>query len=618
MSSEASPFGVVDYVLFSAMLGVSLVTGIYHGVKSGQRTGTTEFLVADKSMNCLPVAVSLLVSFLSALTILGFSGEIFVYDATYSCIALSYVWMMPTATFLFVPVFHGLNLISAYEYFGLRFNYAVRITAALLFALQTIFYIAVTMIGPALAVEAVMNVDIWITLAVTGAVCVFYTAVGGMKAVIWTDVFQFLVIVGSLISVIVLGTIEAGGLENVWQISKRDGKLDIVTLPPWGILRCSHRIIDSNHSLLLSLCSCFFQVSIGFNSANNDVKCDLWWRDEHLPFFISQTAVQRYMSAKSLKQAQASAMLIVPFQFVVLPTVFLSGLVMYAYYNDYVMPLQSAVNATFPPELHAVEGANPKYTPDYTAAEQMLVYFVNTLFGSIPGVQGLFVSALFAGTLSSMSSGLNALIAVTLEDVVKPWRRWRAARAQTAMYENDVFDTIVAKVLTVVYGIIAIGLAYMASSLGTLVSLTNTIFGTSGGPILGGFALGMFYRRANSWGTLIGILVGFGLGVWVSVGAIIYADNLDDVISFYKLSFMWYSTFSFLCTVVLSVLCSELIRCFVPSERHKKIDPLLLGMFVRPRQGNKLRHLSETKDLKEEKLSTDGEGATNTIGTDLG
>ncbi|XP_070575500.1 sodium-dependent multivitamin transporter-like [Ptychodera flava] len=344
MSTEATPFGIVDYVVFSAMLGVSLVTGIYHGIKSGQRTGTSEYLVADKSMSCLPVAMSLSVSFLSALTILGMSAEIFLYDATYSFMLLSYLWLMPTVTFLFLPVFHGLDLISAYEYFGLRFNYAVRITATLLFALQTVFYIAVTMIGPALAVEAVMDVDLWIMLVITGAVCVFYTTLGGMKAVIWTDVFQFLVIVGSLVTVIVLGTIEAGGLEKVWETNKQDGRLDIVTVP-------------------LDITERTTMLSMIFGGGMNNVA-----------YYISQTAVQRYVSSKSLGHAQVSTMLILPFQCVILPIVFFSGLVMYAYYDDYLMPLQPAINATFAPEIPVVGTVDPKYTPDYTSSDQVSLH----------------------------------------------------------------------------------------------------------------------------------------------------------------------------------------------------------------------------------------------------
>ncbi|XP_070575236.1 sodium-dependent multivitamin transporter-like [Ptychodera flava] len=550
MSTVATPFGVVDYVVFATMLGVSLVTGIYHGVKSGQRTSTSEFLVAGKSMSGLPVAMSLLVSFLSALTIMGIPAEIFINGPTYAFFALSVLWTLPAVSFLCVPVFHGLNLISAYEYFGLRFNYAVRITAALLFALQTVFYMAATMIGPALAVEAVVNVDLWITLVVSGAVCIFYTSVGGMKAVIWTDVFQFLVIVGTLMTVIILGTIEAGGLQYVWESNKQDGRLDVFKVP-----------FDVTQRTTI--------ISAIFGGGMNAI-----------PQFVSQTAVQRYMSSKTLKHAQMSVLLNMPFQLIILPTVYFSGLVMYAYYNNDLMPLQPPINATNAP-IQTV--GDQHYSPDYASSDQILVYFISTLFGSIPGIQGLFVAALFAGALSSVSSGLNSMIAVTLEDMVKPWRRWRAARTHRNVYENDILDTIFTKILTVIYGIIVIGLAYVASSFGSLVSLANTIFGTSGGPLVGAFTLGMFYRRANSWGTLFGVLLGFGLGVWVSIGAIVYSDALEEALSIYKLSFMWYSWFSFLCTVIPGIICSELIRCIIPRERHNQVDPLLLGLFLRPK-----------------------------------
>ncbi|XP_078000803.1 sodium-dependent multivitamin transporter-like [Glandiceps talaboti] len=553
MSTEATPFGAVDYVVFSAMLGISAITGIYHGCKNGGQKSTSQYLVADKSMNAIPIAMSLFVSFLSALTILGMPAETFIYGAQYTMLVLSYVWLLPVVAFLYVPVFQGLNLISAYEYFGMRFNYTVRITGVILFALQTLFYIAVVLIGPAVAVEAVMKIDIWITVFVTGVICVFYTTLGGMQAVIWTDVFQFLVIFGTIITVIVMGTLKAGGVEYVWEVNKNDGRLDVFSFP-----------FDlTERTTFLGMV-----IGGGMNTFSS---------------YISQTAVQRYVSSKSLRQAQMSVLLLMPFQFIILPLVMFSGLVMYAFYNDYLMPLQPAINATFPPDFPTGDGTDPCYTPDYTSSDQILVYFISAEFGSIPGIQGLFVSCLFAGTLSTMSSSLNALIAVTLEDIVKPWRRWRAFKKRTEVYENDARDTVMSKILMIVYGVISIGLTYLASYMGSLVTMANTIFGTFGGPLLGAFTLGMFYKRANSWGTLIGELVGFGLGVWVSVGAIIYADMLDEVISFYKLSFMWYSAFTFLCTIVLGILCSELLRCFIKEERHKKVDPLLLATFLRPK-----------------------------------
>ncbi|XP_070575243.1 sodium-dependent multivitamin transporter-like isoform X2 [Ptychodera flava] len=213
---------------------------------------------------------------------------------------------------------------------------------------------------------------------------------GGMKAVIWTDVFQFLVIVGTLMTVIILGTIEAGGLQYVWEANKQDGRLDVFKVP-----------FDLTQRTTI--------FSAIFGGGMNTI-----------PQFISQTAVQRYMSSKTLKHAQMSVLLNMPFQLIILPTVYFSGLVMYAYYNNDIMPLQPPINAT---NASIVIVGGQHYSPDYTSSDQILVYFISTLFGSIPGIQGLFVAALFAGALSSVSSGLNSMIAVTLEDMMKPWRR---------------------------------------------------------------------------------------------------------------------------------------------------------------------------------------------------
>nr|XP_006817833.1 PREDICTED: sodium-dependent multivitamin transporter-like [Saccoglossus kowalevskii] len=117
--------------------------------------------------------------------------------------------------------------------------------------------------------------------------------------------------------------------------------------------------------------------------------------------------------------------------------------------------------------------------------------------------------------------------------------------------------------------------------MGPFVVISNTIFGTSGGPLLGVFTLGMFYKRSNTCGALIGMVVGFCCGLWVSVGAIV-TKNSDDALEIYKLSFMWYSTFSWSITVILGITSSEIYRCIKPSITALEIDPMLLVTFLRP------------------------------------
>ncbi|XP_070576361.1 sodium-coupled monocarboxylate transporter 1-like [Ptychodera flava] len=110
-----------------------------------------------------------------------------------------------------------------------------------------------------------------------------------------------------------------------------------------------------------------------------------------------------------------------------------------------------AMNVTSPTDLpnFPLNGdSDANYEPNFNTADQILVYFVSSQLGQISGIQGLFVAALFAGALSSVSSSLNALTAVTLEDFIKPFRKWKAQRSGQMIYTNDRRDTAVSKVLS--------------------------------------------------------------------------------------------------------------------------------------------------------------------------
>ncbi|XP_070569659.1 sodium-coupled monocarboxylate transporter 1-like [Ptychodera flava] len=598
-SGQVNAFGVVDYLVFSSMLAISALTGIYHAfAKGGQRT-TSQFLVANREMNGIPIAMSLVVSFLSPITILGMPAETFANGAQYSLYVLCLFWVFPVVALILVPVFHGLKLTSAYEYMSLRFHFSLRIISSVLFIVQTSFYMAVTLIGPALALEAVLGFDVWKTVVITAVICTFYTTIGGMRAVIWTDVFQFFVIVGSFVTIIILGVIKAGGIVHVMEFNKDNGRLNFMETP-FGVTT--------------RLSAVALAVGGGMNT---------------FPLYISQTAVQRYAASKTLRQAKLAVFLNMPFQLIMLPMVYFTGLVLYAFYNNYMTPLMPPLNNTLLNYTHETnfssslagyytpsqstlsnftllsgnisaatipDGVEARYVPDYSSADQIMVYFVSSQFGRIPGMQGLFVACIFAGTLSTMSSGLNALIAVTLQDMVRQWRKWVAKRTASEIYVNDARDTLISKVLTIAYGLLTLALAFVAQYMGPFVVISNTIFGTSGGPLLGVFSLGMFWKRSNACGALVGMIVGFVCGLWVSAGAIINKDALE----IYKLSFMWYCTFSWLITVILGAIVSEIYRYFRPEIRDQEINPLLLATFLRPK--NAVENVNESEEEETIKL----------------
>ena len=108
-------FVVWDYVVFCLVLAISTVIGIYYGCTGGRQSTTREFLMADRQMSVLPVSLSMLASFMSAIMLLGTPAEIYIFGTQYMVIAVAYVLMSPVSAYVYIPVFYRLKLTSAYE-----------------------------------------------------------------------------------------------------------------------------------------------------------------------------------------------------------------------------------------------------------------------------------------------------------------------------------------------------------------------------------------------------------------------------------------------------------------------------------------------------------------------
>lgn len=139
-------------------------------------------------------------------------------------------------------------------------------------------------------------------------------------------------------------------------------------------------------------------------------------------------------------------------------------------------------------------------------------YLVLDILQDYPGLPGLFVACAYSGTLSTVSSSINALAAVTVEDLVKPHFRSLSERSLSWISQG----------LSVMFGVLCIGMAALASLMGALLQAALSIFGMIGGPLLGLFALGILVPFANSIGALAGLLAGFVVSLWVGIGAQLY------------------------------------------------------------------------------------------------
>ncbi|XP_010002562.1 PREDICTED: sodium-coupled monocarboxylate transporter 2 [Chaetura pelagica] len=461
VAPEVKKFVAWDYVVFAGLFLISASIGVFFAVKERKKKTSKEFLVGGRQMTCGPIAFSLTSSFMSAVTVLGTPSEVYRYGASFVLFFLSYALVIIFTAELFLPVFYRSGITSTYEYLELRFNKIVRLAATLIYILQTILYTGIVVYAPSLALNQVTGFDLWGSVAATGIVCTFYCTLGGLKAVVWTDAFQMMVMVAGFVAVLIQGTTLNGGLTKVWQNAQEGARLNIFDFDVDPLRR---------HT--------FWTIVIGGTFT---------WLGL---YGVNQSTIQRCISCKSEKHAKLALYLNLLGLWTVLVCAVFCGLVMYSHYMT----------------------CDP-WTADFISApDQLMPYFVMDIFSSMPGVPGLFVACAFSGTLSTVAASINALATVTFEDLVK----------KGFPNLSEKMSTWISKGLCILYGVLCTSMAAAASLLGGVVQASLSIHGMCGGPMLGLFTLGIVFPCANWKGAIGGLLTGITLAFWAGVGSFIY------------------------------------------------------------------------------------------------
>lgn len=207
-------------IFFAALIG------IYFGfVSKKKQNNTKEYLLGGKQMNFFPIAASLIASHVSGITLMSIPAEMYAYGSQYAVMVISAVCVGLALTWIYLPVFYELQLTSSFQYLEMRFDKSVRLTASLIYAISIIIFVPIIVYVPALAFSQVSGINLHIITLVTSIICVFYTTVGGLKAVVWTDTLQFILMICAVCCVIVLGLRTTGGIVNVWNTAERGGRL---------------------------------------------------------------------------------------------------------------------------------------------------------------------------------------------------------------------------------------------------------------------------------------------------------------------------------------------------------------------------------------------------------
>ncbi|XP_040569191.1 putative sodium-dependent multivitamin transporter [Lepeophtheirus salmonis] len=512
--------GIADYIVFVFMLLISGSIGIYYRFSGGKQKTTEEYIHGSQSMGMIPVAFSLMASFMSAITLLGVSNENYTFGTQFTIINFGYIISTPVCAYLYLPVFYRLKCNSVYEYLEKRFEgKIIRLVASLAFTLQAIMYMGIVLYAPALSLSAITGISYIGSLIAVGVCCTIYSTLGGIKAVLITDVFQSLMMFGSLIAVIIIGVNKVGGITNIYEASLDGDRIEFFNMSVDPTVR---------HTFWTQLIGGIFTAITIYG--------------------VNQSQVQRLLTIGSLKRSQGSLWIQWPIMASLSFLTSFAGLTMYTYYKD----------------------CDPVQSKRIPRGDQLLALFVMDTMSNYYGITGLFVAGIFSGSLSTVSSSINSLAAVSLEDYIKP-----------LVKVPPKMETLVLKFLVLFYGVLSIILAFLCEFLPSgILQASLTIFGIVGGPLLGLFTLGIFTRRGNEIGALIGLISSLALLIWMAFGGPrpkidslpVSIDGCpmnitthllsqtkytsEEYFYLYEISYAWYSTIGAIWTFVVGYVVS--------------------------------------------------------------
>lgn len=447
--------------LVVVLLYFAVVAGI--GFRFARRQTSTEaYFVARRSVPYWAMGLSIFATIISSITFIAYPGAAFKGNWNQlvpGFMALGVLLVIGTTLVSFFR--HAVGM-SAYEYFEKRFGYAARAYSALGFTAGHFSKMGFVLFTITAAICGMTGWDKYHVILGVGFVTISYTLIGGLEAVIWTEVLQGIVKLAGLVVVIgVLLWIMPGGAGAAFHLASGQDKFSLgsYTLD-----------LSANDNFWVMLCYGAF-----------------WYLQKYA---ADQTLVQRYLVAKNdrdaLKGVALGAVLCVP----AWAAFMLVGTLLWAYYH--------LSSATLPAYLLDGQGR--------PIADEVFPYFLAT---KIPaGLGGIFMAALCSAAMSSMSSDLNCLSAVGVEDYYRRLRPGSTDRERLA----------VGKLMVAICGVVAVGVGVFIarkgeSALGLYYAATAIV---SAG-LAGMFMLAFFSRRANRQGLWIGIVSALVFTAWATL-----------------------------------------------------------------------------------------------------
>lgn len=472
----------LDYGVILAYLLFSMGLGIYFGRNQSRQ----EFFAAGNSMGWLPVGLSVMATLFSANSFVMYPSIAYGSGLRISLFLIAVSLMAPLVLWVFIPVYARLKCQTAYEYLERRYHVSVRSLASGLFIFLRIGWMASATYAASVVLANVMQVDQITVIVVLGVVSIFYTMLGGLRAVMWTDVLQFFIF--SLTILLTLGLILSqteGGVSGMIS-TYFEGRENV--------------LVDFTPSLTLEYGSWALLIGLFLEGLS--------------AFGADQVAVQRYIAARSEKTSQIGFSINILGMWIVVPGLLAIGVGLYSHYQQFpeeiVSVLTTELNGALPDWRSGNGMTVPEYYqsyPQYVAEDiralnkqdEALPQYVRLHFP--PGVVGLFLVALMAAVMSSIDSGIHSVTTALMVDFRdRHFAHWKPENNKTEMFQD--------RALVVLIGILSIFLACNVGEMGDVFAIGKKMTAGFGGPLLAVFILALFFKNSTTAGVMTGALAG--------------------------------------------------------------------------------------------------------------
>jgi SSS family transporter len=456
-------FSAIDY----AVLAVYLVGITWFGTRfrKSQRT-VKDYFLGNRTTSWWVISLSIVATETSTLTLIGVPALVYTTYArpeqggslTYIQVVVGYLIGRVFISAVLLPAYFKRDLLTAYALLERRFGAGAKHVAASLFLVMRALAEGVRVFAASLVLSAILatsfagipNLWLW-SIVIVGALTLIYTFEGGIGAVIWTDLIQFVIYIGgSLLAAYELMHLTPGGMPAILQSAAHAGKLRVVSFS-WDF----------------SMPFTFWAGLIGgafLTTASHGT---------------DQLLVQRLLTCKNLRDSQKALIasgVIVLVQFVLFLTI---GLMLYGYYQTTPAPMLTTNDEIFP----------------------------RFIVQNLPhGISGLVIAAIFAAAMSNLSGSLNSLASTTVIDFYQPLLGKGA---------SDTHLLNVSRWCTAAWGVALIGLAILARHWGSVFTAGLAIASVVYGPMLGAFLLGVLTKAANQRGVMAGMAVSLTVMIWI-------------------------------------------------------------------------------------------------------